>query len=166
TLPSATVFPLPISHAVLLLLLSISSHLASAPLPQRFIKGLGPAAMAARLAQLRAQAARAAELASKHGGSYYKELMEKNKQYVVQPPTVEKCQELSKQLFYTRLASLPGRYEAFWKELDSVKQVWKNRKDLKVEDLGIATLFGVELYAWFCVGEIVGRGFTITGYKV
>lgn len=62
--------------------------------------------------------------------------------------------------------SLPGRYEAFWKELDGVKQVWKNRKDLKVEDLGIATLFGVELYAWFCVGEIVGRGFTLTGYKV
>jgi F-type H+-transporting ATPase subunit g len=27
-------------------------------------------------------------------------------------------------------------------------------------------LFGVELYAWFCVGEIAGRGFTITGYKV
>ncbi|WVZ69830.1 hypothetical protein U9M48_018556 [Paspalum notatum var. saurae] len=62
--------------------------------------------------------------------------------------------------------SLPGRYEAFWKEFDGVKQVWKNRKDLKVEDLGIATLFGVELYAWFCVGEIVGRGFTLTGYKV
>ncbi|KAJ1284169.1 hypothetical protein BS78_03G184500 [Paspalum vaginatum] len=122
--------------------------------------------MAARLAQLRAQAARAAEFASKHGGSYYKEVMEKNKQFVVQPPTVEKCQELSKQLFYTRLASLPGRYEAFWKEFDGVKQVWKNRKDLKVEDLGIATLFGVELYAWFCVGEIVGRGFTLTGYKV
>lgn len=60
--------------------------------------------MAARLAQLRAQAARAAELASKHGSSYYKEVMEKNKQYVVQPPTVEKVQELSKQLFYTRLA--------------------------------------------------------------
>ena len=60
--------------------------------------------MAARLAQLRAQAARAAELASKHGCAYYKEVMEKNKQYVVHPPTVEKCQELSKQLFYTRLA--------------------------------------------------------------
>ncbi|KAL5655797.1 hypothetical protein ACJX0J_035116, partial [Zea mays] len=66
--------------------------------------GLGSAAMAARLAQLRAQAVQAAEFASKHGGSYYKELMEKNKQYVVQPPTIEKCQELSKQLFYTRLA--------------------------------------------------------------
>uniref|UniRef100_A0A453F041 Uncharacterized protein n=1 Tax=Aegilops tauschii subsp. strangulata TaxID=200361 RepID=A0A453F041_AEGTS len=44
------------------------------------------------------------EFASKHGGAYYKEAMEKNKQYVVQPPSVEKCQELSKQLFYTRLA--------------------------------------------------------------
>jgi F-type H+-transporting ATPase subunit g len=62
--------------------------------------------------------------------------------------------------------SLPGRYESFWKELDAVKQVWKNRKELKVEDLGIATLFGVELYAWFCLGEIAGRGFTFTGYKV
>jgi hypothetical protein len=30
--------------------------------------------------------------------------MERNKQYVVDPPTVEKCRELSKQLFYTRLA--------------------------------------------------------------
>ena len=62
--------------------------------------------------------------------------------------------------------SLPGRYEALWKEVDGVKQLWKNRKELKVEDLGIATLFGVELYAWFCIGEIAGRGFTLTGYKV
>ncbi|KAF7029725.1 hypothetical protein CFC21_041406 [Triticum aestivum] len=122
--------------------------------------------MAARLAQLRTKAAQAAEFASKHGGAYYKEAMEKNKQYVVQPPSVEKCQELSKQLFYTRLASLPGRYEALWKEVDGVKQLWKNRKELRVEDLGIATLFGVELYAWFCIGEIAGRGFTLTGYKV
>lgn len=62
--------------------------------------------------------------------------------------------------------SLPGRYEALWKEVDGVKQLWKNRKELRVEDLGIATLFGVELYAWFCLGEIAGRGFTLTGYKV
>lgn len=62
--------------------------------------------------------------------------------------------------------SIPGRYEAFWKELDGVKHIWKNCKDLKVEDAGIAALFGLELYAWFCVGEIVGRGFTFTGYYV
>jgi F-type H+-transporting ATPase subunit g len=69
-------------------------------------------------------------------------------------------------LYIIVLFSLPGRYESFWKELDCVKRVWKNWKDLKVGDLGITTLFGVELYAWFCVGEIAGRGFTLTGYNV
>ena len=62
--------------------------------------------------------------------------------------------------------SIPGRYEAFHKELDYVKQLWKNRQDLKVEDAGIAALFGLECFAWFCAGEIVGRGFTFTGYYV
>ncbi|KAJ8526497.1 hypothetical protein K7X08_028974 [Anisodus acutangulus] len=91
-------------------------------------------------------------------------LLEQNKQYIVEPPSVEKCNELSKQLLYTRLASIPGRYEAFWKEVDSVKQMWKSRKELKVEDAGIAALFGLECFAWYCAGEIVGRGFTFTGY--
>lgn len=49
-------------------------------------------------------------------------------------------------------------------ELDLVKQMWKNRKELKVEDAGIAALFGLECFAWYCAGEIVGRGFTFTGY--
>lgn len=26
--------------------------------------------------------------------------------------------------------------------------------------------FGAEVYAWFCIGEIVGRGFSLTGYSV
>ncbi|KAF3772450.1 hypothetical protein EJ110_NYTH55836 [Nymphaea thermarum] len=122
--------------------------------------------MASKLHQLRSKIAAASEFTSKHGCAYYKQLMEQNKKYVVEPPTVEKCNELSKQLFYTRLASLPGRYESFWKELDAVKQLWKNRHELKVEDAGIAALFGLECYCWFCAGEIVGRGFTITGYHV
>ncbi|MBA0673806.1 hypothetical protein Goari_015432 [Gossypium aridum] len=62
--------------------------------------------------------------------------------------------------------SIPGRTESFWKELDYVKQLWKNRKELKVEDAGIAALFGMECFAWYCAGEIVGRGFTFTGYYV
>ncbi|XP_074571504.1 uncharacterized protein LOC141828051 [Curcuma longa] len=122
--------------------------------------------MAARLQQLRSKAVQASEFVSKHGCAYYKELMEKNKHHIVQPPTVEKCRELSKKLFYTRLASIPGRYESFWKELDGVKHIGRNRNELKIEDAGIAALFGLELYAWFCVGEIVGRGFTFTGYYV
>lgn len=47
-----------------------------------------------------------------------------------------------------------------------MKNLWRNRKDLNVEHAGVAALFGIELYAWFCVGEIVGRGFTFTGYHV
>lgn len=50
------------------------------------------------------------------------------------------------------------------KEIDYVKQLWKNRQDMKVENLGVAALFGIECYAWYCVGEIAGRGFTFTGY--
>ncbi|WMV37887.1 hypothetical protein MTR67_031272 [Solanum verrucosum] len=106
--------------------------------------------MASKIQQLQSQACQASKFVAKHGTAYYKQLLEQNKQYIVEPPTVEKCNELSKQLLYTRLASTPGRYEAFWKELDSVKQMWKNRKELKVEDAGIAALFGLECFAWYC----------------
>lgn len=64
----------------------------------------------------------------------------------------------------TSMCSIPGRTESFWKEIDYVKNMWKHRQELKVEDAGIAALFGLECYAWFCAGEIVGRGFTFTGY--
>ncbi|KAE8100001.1 hypothetical protein FH972_017940 [Carpinus fangiana] len=122
--------------------------------------------MASKLVQLQSKAAQASNFLAKHGGAYYKQVLEQNKQYIQEPPTVEKCNLWSKQLFYTRLASIPGRNEAFWKELDYVKQLWKNRNELKVEDAGIGALFGLECFAWFCAGEIVGRGFTFTGYYV
>ncbi|XP_004503529.1 uncharacterized protein [Cicer arietinum] len=122
--------------------------------------------MAAKLQQLQSKACQASKFISKHGSVYYKQLLEQNKQYIQEPPTIEKCNLLSKQLLYTRLASIPVRCEAFRKELDYVKQLWKNKQDLKVEDAGIAALFGLECYALFCVGEIVGRGFTFTGYYV
>ena len=122
--------------------------------------------MASQLKQLQSKSCQVSQLVSKHGGSYYKQLMEQNKQYVQEPPTVEKCNELAKQLLYTRLASVPGRYETFWKEVDFVKNAWRNRRELKVEDAGIAALFGLECLAWFYGGEIVGRGFRFTGYHV
>ena len=65
-----------------------------------------------------------------------------------------------------RYYSIPGRYESFWKEVDHVKNILKNRQELKVENAGIAALFGLECLAWFYGGEIVGRGFTFTGYRV
>ncbi|KAL6984687.1 hypothetical protein U1Q18_018068 [Sarracenia purpurea var. burkii] len=120
--------------------------------------------MASKLRQLQSKVSQVSEVVAKHGTAYYKQMLVENKQYIQEPPTVEKCNLLAKQLFYTRLASIPGRYESFWKELDYVKHTWKNRQDLKVEDAGIAALFGLECFAWFCAGEIVGRGFTFTGY--
>ncbi|KAL1318805.1 hypothetical protein HN51_071093 [Arachis hypogaea] len=120
--------------------------------------------MASKLHQLQSKACQASKFITNHGTAYYKQLLEQNKQYIQEPPTVEKCDLLAKQLFYTRLASIPRRNESFWKELDYVKNLWKNRQELKVEDAGIAALFGLECFAWFCSGEIVGRGFTITGY--
>lgn len=41
---------------------------------------------------------------AKHGSDYYKQLLEKNKHYIQEPPTVEQCNLLVKQLRYTRLA--------------------------------------------------------------
>ncbi|KAH7365614.1 hypothetical protein KP509_18G037600 [Ceratopteris richardii] len=119
---------------------------------------------ASYLKQLSGKACAASQFVSKHGSAYYKNLLENNKQYIAPEPTVQKCQELSKQLFYTRLASIPGRYESFWKEVDYLKNAAKKRDDLTVEHLGVGLLFAAECYAWFCVGEIVGRGFTFTGY--
>lgn len=52
-------------------------------------------------------------------------------------------------------SSLPGHVEEFF---TGRNQVWKNRKDPKVEDLWIATLFAVELYALVLRRQIVVWG--------
>uniref|UniRef100_A0A0D3DGS9 Ribosomal eL28/Mak16 domain-containing protein n=1 Tax=Brassica oleracea var. oleracea TaxID=109376 RepID=A0A0D3DGS9_BRAOL len=106
--------------------------------------------MASRLIQVQSKACEASKFVAKHGTSYYRQLLEKNKHYIQEPATVDKCQELSKQLLYTRLASIPGRCETLRKEVDYAKNLWKNRTDLKVEDAGVAALFGLECFAWYC----------------
>ncbi|XP_022749910.1 uncharacterized protein LOC111299152 isoform X2 [Durio zibethinus] len=62
--------------------------------------------MASKLQQLQSKACQASKFVATHGTAYYKQLLEQNKQYIQEPPTVQKCNELSKQLFYTRLTSL------------------------------------------------------------
>lgn len=66
----------------------------------RFKVGL----MASKLQQLQSKACQATKFLSQHGNAYYKQLLEQNKQYIQEPPTVEKCNLLAKQLLYTRLA--------------------------------------------------------------
>ncbi len=60
--------------------------------------------MASMVRQLQSKAAVATKLVAEQGSSLYKRVLEENKHYIQQEPTVQKCQELSKQLFYTRLA--------------------------------------------------------------
>lgn len=60
--------------------------------------------MASKLVQLQTKACKASQLVAKHANSYYKELLEENKQYIQDPPTIQKCDLLAKQLFATRLA--------------------------------------------------------------
>lgn len=54
--------------------------------------------------QLQTKAVQIMHIVQKHGIANYKQLLDKNKHYIANEPTVEKCQEISKQLFYTRLA--------------------------------------------------------------
>ncbi|XP_039070808.1 uncharacterized protein LOC120217844 [Hibiscus syriacus] len=122
--------------------------------------------MASRLQQFQTKAAQISELVTKNGSCYYKELMEKNKSYIKEPSNIETCQLLAKQLFYTRLASIPRRHEAFWKELHCLKEFLKTREAWNIENASMAALIGVECYTWFFGGEIIGRGFAITGYHV
>ena len=39
-------------------------------------------------------------------------------------------------------------------------------RDLSCLQVGTYALFVGEVYAWYCVGEIVGRGFSVAGYNV
>ena len=66
--------------------------------------------MASKLAQLKSKACQAKQFVATHGTSYYKQLLEQNKQFIQEPATVEKCNELSKKLLYTRLARLTFIY--------------------------------------------------------
>lgn len=53
---------------------------------------------------------------------------------------------------------IPGSLTAAQAEVNVVKQKWANKMDLPMTEVGVAALFTAEVYAWFCVGEIVGRG--------
>lgn len=60
--------------------------------------------MASKLSQLQSTATQATKFLVKNGPIYYKKLLDNNKRYIQNPPTIESCQLLSKQLFFTRLA--------------------------------------------------------------
>eukprot|EP00210_Caulerpa_lentillifera_P009303 g8868.t1 len=93
---------------------------------------------------------------------HFNSLMQKNAKYVVQDPAAESL--LLRQWIFTKLSKLPGIVKGASKEYQEVGKLWANRSDFTVKDVGIGAFFCAELFAWFSVGEIIGRGGTITGY--
>ena len=62
--------------------------------------------------------------------------------------------------------SIPHGYAECRSEWAAVRRTWAARRDLPLAEAGMYALFAGEVFAWFCVGEIVGRGFTFGGYTV
>ncbi|CAL8131558.1 unnamed protein product [Prunus armeniaca] len=80
--------------------------------------------MASKVSSLQ-KVVQASNFLVKNGNIYYKQLVEQNKHHIQEPPTIEKCQTLAKQLFYTRLARYLYFYDnkvgllclCFWYEM-------------------------------------------------
>ncbi|WOG86907.1 hypothetical protein DCAR_0206126 [Daucus carota subsp. sativus] len=88
--------------------------------------------MASKLAQLKSKACQAKKFVATHGTSYYKHLLEQNKQFIQEPATVEKCNELSKKLLYTRLASnmiMAYRLGMNWTQINTYMRYRKYHND-------------------------------------
>jgi len=63
-------------------------------------------------------------------------------------------------------SSIPDGAARCRHEWGIVRQTWARRADLPSGEAGMYALFAGELFAWACVGEIVGRGGTFGGYAV
>jgi F-type H+-transporting ATPase subunit g len=73
---------------------------------------------------------------------------------------------LSLCLFLFLQSRIPAGIDQCQKEADFVKKRFAIWKELSATEAGMYVAFGAELFAWFCVGEIVGRGGSINGYNI
>lgn len=94
----------------------------------------------------------------------YAEIMAKNQQYVVKDAA--QASVLHKQLVFTNLAKIPVNIQAAKAESMLWKKTCENWKECTVKEGLGATWFALEVYAFFVVGEIAGRGFTLVDYQV
>ena len=94
----------------------------------------------------------------------YEQMMAANKEYVVADAVA--ADKLAKQWFYTKMSQIPGGIKASEAELGVLKGKMRGWKELSAQEMGVLVAFGAELFAWFSIGEIVGRGGSITGYDI
>merc|ERR1711985_60921 len=95
-----------------------------------------------------------AEVASKTVGSkvtqQYAKVMEANAKYVLEDKS--------------KLAEMPAYTAQATKEWNMTKAKLSGWRELNASEAATGLLFAGEIFAWFCVGEYVGRGFSLTGY--
>lgn len=112
-----------------------------------------------KLLQLKSKACEASRFVSKHGTTYYKQLLEENKQHIQEPATLDFLM-VSLLLWLTCLCgfvasvdvlSRSGRELITWKACGRIVRIWRLKR-----------LVLQHFLDW--TGEIVGRGFTFTGY--
>lgn len=94
----------------------------------------------------------------------YEIMMKNNAEFVVKDEVA--ADKLAKQWFFTKMSKIPAGIEHSEKELGVVKGKLCNIGDLSAQEMGVYLAFAAELYAWFAIGEIVGRGGSITGYDI
>jgi len=94
----------------------------------------------------------------------YERTMAANAEYVVTDEA--RAKRLGREFVYTNLARLPGAIESAKAEMETVKAVARRARagEVDMQTVGVSAAFAAEVYAWFCVGEIVGRGGKLTGY--
>lgn len=94
----------------------------------------------------------------------YAEMMKANRGYV-KDTGYDALSQMTKELYYTRWASLPVRYAEASKQLAELKAHVRNYQAWTLRDAGMGALVAGELAAFYTVGEILGRG-SLLGYSV
>nr|TKR65805.1 hypothetical protein D5086_0000318290 [Populus alba] len=108
--------------------------------------------MALKLVQLQSKAAQASLFVAKLGGSYYRQLLEQNKQCIqtnliyaeIGSFTVESTYTVHLDFNFNIIhLTNPSNWVCGTVFLRVRKHLWKNRHELRVEDAGIAAWFGL-----------------------
>lgn len=124
--------------------------------------------MASRLKQLASSAKRVFDPMYKAARTetvkQYEAMMKNNAEYIVKDDAA--ADKLAKQWFYTKMSKIPAGIQHSEQELGVLRNKLSQASELSAQEMGLYVAFAAELFAWFSIGEILGRGGSITGYDV
>ena len=106
----------------------------------------------------------AVDPAAKFASTHFEAMIQKNKEYIVTDPVAKS--KLGKQFVFSHLATVPQEFKAASSEWQALKTKFeKSWQNITMAEYGTYALFVGEAYAWFCVGDIMGRGFRFIDYN-